>query len=71
MRQICFILHARGIDADTLSLTARWADGAFSLFGKCIGGVLREKNEALRPFSKVDEVDLCPGYYLGDVEFGS
>ena len=42
----------------------------FSLFGKCVSGVLREKNRALRPFSKVDEVEIYP-YYLGEVEFSS
>ena len=43
---------------------------AFSLFEKCIDGILREKNIASRPFSKVDEVDVYP-YYLGEVAFGS
>ena len=41
-----------------------------SLHGRCTGGILREKNEASRPFSKVDEVDVYP-YHLGEMEFGS
>ena len=55
---------------NALSPTARCTYGAFSLFGKCVDGVLREKNEDLRPFSKVDELVVYP-YYLGEVEFGS
>ena len=37
---------------------------------KCAKGVLREKREVSRPFSKVDEVEDHP-YHLGEVAFGS
>ena len=60
-----FSLHARGVNVGALSSTARRVDNAFSLPAKCIGGILREKNEDLRPFSKVDEVDVYP-YHLGE-----
>ena len=63
-----FSLHVRRVDVDALSPTARRDDGAFSLFGKCSGGVLRAKNEDSRPFLKVDEVVVYP-YYLGEVAF--
>ena len=53
---------------DALSPTARSPDDAFSLPAKSVSGVLREKNEYSRSFSKVDEVGLYP-YYLGEVEF--
>ena len=58
------------LGVSALSPTTRSVDEAFSLPSMCVGGVLREKNIALRPFSKVDEVELYP-YYLGEVEFGS
>ena len=62
-------IHSRGTDANALSPTTRSVDDAFSLHAKCAGGVLREKNEDSRSFSKVDEVVVYP-YYLGGVEFG-
>ena len=65
-----FSLHVRCASADALSPTARSTDDAFSLPAKSAGGILREKNEDLRPFSKVDEVEDYP-YHLGEVEFGS
>ena len=65
-----FSLHARCVSVGTLSPTARCINSAFSLFGKCVGGVLRVKNEDLRPFSKVDEVVVYP-YHLSEVDFGS
>ena len=61
-------LHAWCVNANALSPTTRSVDGAFSLFGKCVGGVLRAKNEDSRPFLKVDEVVVYP-YYLGELEF--
>ena len=63
-------LHARCVSPDALSPTARCIDGALSLHGRCTGGILREKNGALRPFSKLDEVEVYP-YHLGEVAFGS
>ena len=51
-----------------LSPTTRSVNGAFSLPSKSDNGVLTEKNEASRPFSKVDEVVVYP-YYLGEVVF--
>ena len=65
-----FSLHSRCVDGGALSPTARSADDTFSLPTKCADGILREKNEDSRPFSKVDEVVVYP-YYLGEVEFGS
>ena len=66
--KVIFSLHASGNGADALSPTARSIDGAFSLPAKSTSGVLRAKNIALIPFSKVDEVELYP-YYLGEVAF--
>ena len=63
-----FSIHARGVDVGALSPTARCTDDAFSLFGKCVDGVLREKNEISRHFSKMDEVVVYT-YYLGEVAF--
>ena len=63
-------LHVRHVDASALSPIARSTNDAFSLHGRCVGAILREKNGASRPFSKVDEVDVYP-YHLGEVEFGS
>ena len=65
-----FSPHSRCGDAGTLSPTAKSANGSFSLFGKCAGVVLREKNEDSRSFSKVDEVVVYP-YHLGEVAFSS
>ena len=65
-----FSLHYRCVGVATLSPTARCADGALFLHGRCVGGVLRAKNRALRPFSKMDEVEVYP-YHLGEVEFSS
>ena len=65
-----FSHHARCANIGSLSPTARSTDDAFSLFGKCVDGVLRAKNEDSRPFLKADEVEFYP-YHLGEVEFGS
>ena len=54
----------------SLILHDRCVEGIFSLPDKCVGGILREKNGAFRPFSKVDEVVVYP-YHLGEVAFNS
>ena len=53
----------------TLSPHVRCVDALYPT-SNCVGGVLMEKSEALRPFSKVNEVEDRP-YLLGEVEFGS
>ena len=51
-------------------IVARRVVSTLFLHERCTGGVLRPKNEALRPFSKVDEVEVHT-YHLGEVAFGS
>ena len=53
-------LNDRCADDSALSLTSMCIDDALSLHGRCARGVLRKKNEASRPFSKVDEVEDYP-----------
>ena len=63
-------LNSRCVGVGALSPTARCIGSALSLPGRCTSGVLRAKNEASRPFSKVDDVELYP-YHLGVVAFKS
>ena len=63
-----FSVTARCIGADALSPTARCANDALSLHGRCVDGVLREKNKDSRRFLKENKVVVYP-YHLGEVEF--
>ena len=62
-----FPLNSRYVSIGALPPTTRSTNNTFSLPAKCIDGVLREKNEDSRPFSKVD---VYP-YHLGELAFGS